>query len=225
MTHSPNIIYFGGAFDPVHKGHMESVEIAREAFPDAKIILVPGFQLPKTADEAKQVDTPFVDRVAMVVVAFDEWPGVDVSSIEEELPCPNYTFLTLERFAHENPGSKLAWMIGADQLQAFLRWKNPVRILELAGLVVLPRDDLEAYQLLDMATNVASSLGFSTTVDTEQLRVDLDGGGSIYIMKRKPLAVSSSSIRRLAAGNLKDIEPLVAPAIVEYISDLGLYQN
>lgn len=227
MTDSrkPNIIYFGGAFDPVHKGHMEAVEIVRKAFPEAKITLVPGFVLPKSADEQKAVATPFVDRVAMVVVAFDEWPGVDVSSIEEELATPNYTYLTLERLAQDNPGSQLAWMIGADQLQSFPTWKNPAKILELASLVVLPRLSMAGGDLLELATGVASKLGFRTTVDKEAMRVDLDGGCSIYVMGQMPRTISSSEIRKLAAKNLKDIDTLVAPAVVDYISDLGLYQN
>lgn len=225
MASDPNIIFFGGAFDPVHKGHMESVEIAKESFPDAKIILVPGFVPPKNADEQKAIVTPFVDRVAMVVVAFDEWPSVDVSSIEEEMPTPNYTYLTLERLAQENPGSRLAWMIGADQLKSFPTWKNPKRILELASLVVLPRLNMAGGDLLEMATSVASSLGFSTSVNRDEMRVDVDGGCSIYVMRRMPQTVSSSEIRKMASQNLKQIESMVAPAVVEYIADLGLYQN
>jgi nicotinate-nucleotide adenylyltransferase len=225
MTTNPNIIYFGGAFDPVHLGHMEAVEIVRESFPDSKITLVPGFAPPRSAAEQKTVTAPFADRVAMVVVAFDEWPGVDVSSVEEELAAPNYTYLTLERFAQENPGSKLAWMIGADQLQAFPTWKNPAQILETASLIVLPRLNMAAGDLLELATNVASKLGFRTTVDRDNQRVDLDGAGSIYVMNRMPRTVSSSEIRKMAARNLKDIDAMVAPAVVDYISDLGLYQN
>jgi nicotinate (nicotinamide) nucleotide adenylyltransferase len=225
MVADPNIIYFGGAFDPVHKGHMDSVQIVREFFPNAKITVVPGFLPPRNANEQKSIATAFVDRVAMVVVAFDEWAQVDVSSVEEELKTPNYTYLTLEKFSQENPGSRLAWMIGADQLQSFPTWRNPRRILELASLVVLPRLSLAGGDLLEMATHVASSLGFSTTVDKDNFRVDLDGGGSIYVMKRMPQSVSSSEIRKLATKNLKEIETMVAPAVMDYISDLGLYQN
>lgn len=224
MMSGPNIIYFGGAFDPIHLGHMDAVKIAQETFPDAKVTLIPGNVLPVSESKTKTVAAPFVDRVAMVVVAFDEWPRVDVSSIEEELPAPNYTFQTLEALAAENPGSKLAWMIGADQLASFPKWKNPRRILELASLIVLPRATVSAGDTLDLATQVASSLGYSTRLDGERKRLDLDGAGSIYVMERAPLVVSSTEIRSKAGQSLKNLEGLVAPAVVDYISDLGLYQ-
>lgn len=224
MSRAPNIIYFGGAFDPIHLGHMDAVKIAQESFPEARVILIPGCVLPESAEKTKSVVAPFIDRVAMAVVAFDEWPRVEISSIEEELDAPNYTYLTLEALAVENPGSKLAWMIGADQLASFPKWKNPKRILELASLIVLPRATVSAGDILELATQVASILGFSTALNGDRRRLDLDGAGSIYVLDRAPMVISSTEVRKLAGDNLKKIEGLVTPAVAEYIADLGLYQ-
>ena len=225
MNESPAIIYFGGAFDPIHVGHMDAVKIAREAFPAARIILVPGAVLPASSGKVKHVETPFVDRVAMAVVACDEWPNVDVSSIEEDLPSPNYTYLTLEALVNEYPASKIAWMLGADQLAEFSRWKNPRRILELASLVVLPRPALTPEDTLDLCMGVASSLGFSSSLDSEHMRLELDGAGSIYVLDRAPTSISSTEVRRLASQSLLKIDGLVAPSVIDYISDIGLYQQ
>ena len=203
MSRAPNIIYFGGAFDPIHLGHMDAVKIAQESFPEARVILIPGCVLPESAEKTKSVVAPFIDRVAMAVVAFDEWPRVEISSIEEELEAPNYTYLTLEALAVENPGSKLAWMIGADQL---------------------PRATVSAGDILELATQVASILGFSTALNGDRRRLDLDGAGSIYVLDRAPMVISSTEVRKLAGDNLKKIEGLVTPAVAEYIADLGLYQ-
>ncbi len=57
-----NAIYFGGAFDPVHEGHVDAVKIVREFFPQAKITLVPGFMIPVAGGGVKAPSTPFVDR-------------------------------------------------------------------------------------------------------------------------------------------------------------------
>ena len=225
MKESPSIIYFGGAFDPIHVGHMEAIKIAREAFPKAQIILVPGAVLPASSGKVKAVETPFVDRVAMAVVACDELPNVDVSSIEEDLPSPNYTYMTLEALVSEYPGSKIAWMLGADQLAEFPRWKNPKRILELASLVVLPRPAMTAGDTFDLSKRVVSSLGFSTSLDSGQMRLDLDGAGSVYVLDRAPASVSSCEVRRLASESLRKIDGLVAASVVDYISDIGLYQD
>lgn len=224
MTTSPDIIYFGGAFDPIHLGHMEAVKIAMAAFPSARVVLVPGFVMPASAEEIKSVATPFADRVAMAVVAFDEWPSVDVSSIEEELEAPNYTYRTLEALTAEHVGSSIAWMIGADQLASFPGWKNPKAILEVASLIVLPRPAMNPTELLGLSRQVASSLGFSSTVDCVHMRLDLDGAGSIYVMEHAPRSVSSTEVRKLAAGGLQKINGLVSPSVIDYIVDIGLYQ-
>jgi len=225
MSQSPSIIYFGGAFDPIHVGHMDAVKIAREAFPEARITLVPGAVLPASSGKVKAVETPFVDRVAMAVVACDEYPNVDVSSIEEDLPSPNYTYLTLEALVSEYPASKIAWMLGADQLVEFPRWKNPRRILELASLVVLPRPAMTPEDTLELSKGVASSLGFSASLDSGEMRLDLDGAGSIYVLDRAPASVSSTEVRRLASESLRKIDGLVTPGVMDYISDIGLYQE
>ena len=225
MSSTLDIIYFGGAFDPIHFGHMDAVKIARQAFPLAKITLLPGFILPKAGGEIKSPVTPFVDRVAMAVVAFDEWPMVDVSSIEEELPTPNYTFATLEALLVDHPSSKLGWMIGADQLATLPEWKNPRRILELASLVVLPRPAMSPGSTLELAKRVVTALGFGVTVDADGLRLDLDGGESVYVMEHAPKSLSSTEVRRLASEGLKKLEGFVAAPVIDYIADLGLYQK
>lgn len=222
---SLDFIYFGGAFDPVHMGHMDAVKIARDFFPNAKITIVPGFLVPTSEGGTKSVNTPFIDRVAMAVVAFDDWPLVDVSSMEEELPTPNYTYQTIERLSGDLPASRIAWMIGADQLAAFADWKNARRILELSSLVVLPRPDAAVKNILQLAQNTATALGFSVTVDEKNSRVDLDGGASIFVMPKAPTSVSSSRVRQLASESLKKIEGLVAQPVIDYINDLGLYQH
>lgn len=225
MRSSVDFIYFGGAFDPVHVGHVEAINIVREAFPDAKITIVPGFLVPVAGGGVKAPTTPFVDRVAMSVIAFDECPLVDVSSMEEELPTPSYTFQTIEALARDLPASRIGWMIGADQLANFTEWKNAKRILELASLIVLPRPMAKVGDLLNLAQTVATSLGFSVTLDADQHQIDLDGGGSIYVMTKAPVSISSSEVRALAAESLSKLDNMVPRPVIDYIADLGLYQQ
>jgi nicotinate-nucleotide adenylyltransferase len=222
---SVDFIYFGGAFDPVHLGHIDAVKIVREAFPDAKITIIPGFLVPVAGGGVKAPATPFVDRVAMAVVAFDEWPLVDVSSMEEELPTPNYTVQTIEALVGDLPAARIGWMIGADQLANFTEWKNAKRILELTSLIVLPRPAAKIDNTLQLAQTVATSLGFSVTVDSEHQRIDLDGGCSIHVMTKAPASTSSSEVRALAAQSLSKVQNLVPHSVIEYIADLGLYQQ
>jgi nicotinate-nucleotide adenylyltransferase len=133
---APGLIAYGGAFDPPHAGHVACVALARAAFPAARLKIVPGFNPAVAGGAAKPTQASFAERVAMCRLAF---PDAEVDGIEERLPTPNYTYRTLEALAAAEPGVRLAWLLGSDQLKAFGSWRHPQAILELADLVVVTR--------------------------------------------------------------------------------------
>lgn len=221
----PEWVFFGGTFDPVHVGHMDAVRIVRKRFPDAEIVLVPSFEPPVTKDSQKTVHAPFPDRVAMCVVAFDEWEKVQVSSLEEDLEAPSYTVRTLRDLRGEYPTAPLAWMIGADQLAGFAKWLEPKAILELASLVIVPRPGQSKTDLVDQATQLATSFGFKVSVDREENMVLLDGAHPIYILDEVPTDISSTAIReKIASSGVAAVSELVSEHVAAYIEDVELYR-
>lgn len=222
----PEWIFFGGTFDPPHVGHMDAVRFARSRFTDAEIVLVPSFEPPVSKDEMKTVHSSFPDRVAMCVVAFDEWERVQVSSLEEDLGGPSYTIKTLRDLRGEYPNARLAWMIGADQLAQFANWFEPKDILELASLVIVPRPGQSRSDLILQASQLATSLGFKNSIDREAGVVLLDGGCNIYLLNEAPADVSSTEVRKIVgAKGVGALEGLVDGSIAAYIEDLELYSE
>lgn len=133
---TPDLVIYGGAFDPPHAGHVACVALVQAVLPTARIKIVPGLKPPVAGGAMKSPVASFADRLAMCRLAF---PGVEVDAIEERLPIPNYTFRTIEALAATEPGLRLGWLIGSDQLEAFAGWRNPQRILDLADLIVVSR--------------------------------------------------------------------------------------
>lgn len=222
----PEWVFFGGTFDPPHAGHMQAVRFARARFPDAEVVLVPCFAPPVSKDQMKTVHASFPDRVAMCVVAFDEWEHVQVSSLEEDLEAPSYTIKTLRDLRAEYPTARLAWMIGADQLYSFTSWLEPKAILETASLVVVPRPDQAKTDLIEKAVQVATSLGFKASVDRDEGVILLDGAGVIYILNDAPANISSSAVREaVASGGVAALNDSVDANIAAYIEDLALYSS
>ena len=41
-TKDPDIIIYGGAFDPPHQGHIDSIDCLHRRFPHAEILVIPG---------------------------------------------------------------------------------------------------------------------------------------------------------------------------------------
>jgi nicotinate-nucleotide adenylyltransferase len=221
----PDVIFFGGTFDPPHLGHADCIDIVKAEFPASKIIVLPSFAPPVSSTSLKSPSAPFLDRLAMSVVAFDDRENVEVSSAEEELETPSYTVNTLEYFKSVYPSSRLFWLLGADQLQSFPSWKEPQKILEKAGLIVLPRPNVSQVDIMMQASQVASTLGFKHSTDQSHGVVLIDGAQPIFVIDKAPRNVASRDLRlRLRRHDMLALAE-VSPAVADYIKDIGIYQS
>ena len=94
----PEIILFGGAFDPPHQGHVECVEQVQRRFPDAVVWIVPVDAPPGVAGVTKKLVASFDQRKELCERAFaSQMVGgrVMLSPIERRLPKPNLTVQTI----------------------------------------------------------------------------------------------------------------------------------
>lgn len=129
-----NVGLFGGSFDPIHFGHLNlAIEMLEKRGLD-KILFCPAAQNPFK----KTSDTQARDRLAMVELAIAEIPAFEVITLEIEREGPSFTVDTLEILAREY--SNLFLILGEDSFSQFDQWKKSDRILELATLLVAPRE-------------------------------------------------------------------------------------
>jgi nicotinate-nucleotide adenylyltransferase len=75
----------------------------------------------------------------MVELLVDGDERFEVSRIEIDRGGLSYTVDTLAAFSAQWPSAQLFWLIGADAIQSFSRWRQPERIVELATVVVMQR--------------------------------------------------------------------------------------
>lgn len=127
---------FGGTFDPVHKGHLS---IAR-AFLESSIInelwilLSP---LPPHKQDDSQVSYEL--RLEMLTEAFSGFKDVRISTVEETLPRPSYTYKTVQFIKERNPELQFIFCMGEDSLVQFHNWKHHHEILKEVNLLVAKR--------------------------------------------------------------------------------------
>ncbi len=137
----PALGVFGGTFDPIHVAHLAVAEAARDALGLERVLFVPNRRPPHKPDQAV---TPAADRLAMVGAAIAGNPAFEVSRIEIDRDGPSYTADTLEALRaeriHAGGSGDLALILSAEALAGFGTWHEPARVLELATLVVAPRD-------------------------------------------------------------------------------------
>lgn len=126
---------FGGAFDPPHVGHLVVAQDVIEALDLDLLLIVPSAR-PPHRDAVLDAE----QRLELVRTVFDGDPRIEVSDIELRRPGPSWTVDTLKEVRRRWKPDELVLVIGADQYRSFDSWRDPLEILELAELAVMPRD-------------------------------------------------------------------------------------
>lgn len=126
-----NIILFGGAFDPIHNGHLS---VAREIV-EQQIASEVWFVPCATHPFGKQMSSAS-DRLAMLERA----GKITVTTHELDNPTTSFSVDTIEFFAKTQPQHTFSWLIGSDQLPFFTRWHRWQDLVENFTVYVYPRD-------------------------------------------------------------------------------------
>jgi nicotinate-nucleotide adenylyltransferase len=189
---------FGGAFDPPQLGHVALVRAALERFDLERLLVVPAGDPPH-----KRVSAPASVRARLAELAFSGIPKVEICRLELEPEGPRYTIDTLRLLSESH--DDLILLVGADQFAAFLSWREPESILQLARLAV------------------ASRPGFGEE-ELEPVLVQLARPERVSFFAIPAYPVSSHEIRARVRDGLP-IGELVPPAVAEEIERLSLYRD
>src|SRR5690606_11938387 len=109
----------GGSFDPAHEGHVEISETAIRRLDLARVwwLVSPGNPL-KTAGAAAPLD----ERIAAARRLVGS-RRITVTGFERALGDP-YTVATLSFLRRRRPRARFVWLMGADCLAEFHRWRQ-----------------------------------------------------------------------------------------------------
>lgn len=210
---SMRVAFFGGTFDPIHRGHLRLASAAADAFSLDRVLVAPVGNQPL---KAKLPIASFADRLAMTRLALA--PTADnlqpapatfvVSTLDAPRPDgqPNYTVDTLAALAREYPAATLFVLTGADSFLTMRKWRLPDQLLALAEWIVVSRPDfpIEEAQLAQLAL-------------TPEKRA------RIHILATVQEDVSATELRRrLRSGDR--CPGLISPAVADYIQAHHLYR-
>jgi len=128
---------FGGTFDPPHIGHLVAALEARQAL-DLDVVLLVVANAPWQKVGERQV-SPAQDRLAMVVAAVDDAPGLEPSDLEIARGGLSFTADTLAALAEGEPDAELFLVLGNDAAAGFATWERHEEVAARAHLVVVDR--------------------------------------------------------------------------------------
>ncbi len=137
MNEPRRIALFGGTFDPIHLGHVEIARRAKDLLELDEIRFLPCHTSPHKVGVAS---APAADRLEMARLATQGLPWAVVDDFDLSRPPPSYSYETAEEMARRFPGTRLFWLMGADQWRALPRWKEPERLAKRVEFIVFARD-------------------------------------------------------------------------------------
>ncbi len=180
------VLLYGGTFDPPHNGHLNNLRAAAARVQPDKVVVMPAGLSPFK----QKTSAPGALRLEMCSCFHaleedaDTIPQLEVSGWEIEQAAAgnrNYTVLTVEKLARENPGAQLYLAIGSDMLLSFDGWHRWQDILRLAHLVVTSRH-----------------VGDDPELHAKALRLDPTGARILFApVQALPMASSDIRARRL----------------------------
>ncbi len=194
------ILLFGGAFDPVHYGHISLLNSAIKIVHPTKVIIMPsGLPAHKSAHTA-----PKYARLKMCRAFLPFFSNIEIDSYEVDKNDSSYTINTLTYLKNKYKDAKITISIGSDMLLMFHKWKDYKQILKHAALVVHCRDENHIEKVADYAKNLKKD------------------GADILLSNDEILQISSSLIRDCIKKG-EDISEFVPPLVNKIITDNDLY--
>ncbi|HIS27728.1 MAG TPA: nicotinate (nicotinamide) nucleotide adenylyltransferase, partial [Candidatus Pullilachnospira intestinigallinarum] len=135
----------GGTFDPIHISHLILGETAYEQFSLDKVLFLPAGNPPHKRN--RKGGASDLERVEMVRRAIAGNSHFQLCLDEMDASDYSYTYRTLERMKAEHPDTEFYFIVGADSLFDFEKWKEPARICQAASILVAVRDHIDDERL------------------------------------------------------------------------------
>jgi nicotinate-nucleotide adenylyltransferase len=186
---------YGGSFNPAHEGHAHVADTALKRLGLDKVIWLVSPQNPlKSGHETEALE----HRLARVR-RFAAGPAMIVADAESRIGS-QYTIDTLRVLKARFPGVRFVWIMGADSLASFHRWRGWTQIMAEVPVAVVSRPWIALKSRFSPAARrFAHARIPSVAARTLALRRP-----PAWVYLRGPLSfASSTALRRLRREGLK----------------------
>ena len=196
----------GGTFNPIHNGHILIGEAAYNDYGLDEIWLLPSGEPPHKRIFHND-NTYLQHRIEMVKLAIGDTPYFKLKMYEAKAHKKSYTFETMKALKGYYPKYDFYFIIGADSLFSFEKWKQFEEIFPNCTILVAVRNDKGYDEITDQAKYLTSKYN-----------------AKIEILMAPFLDISSTEVRSRIKANLP-IDSMVHQDVAKYIRDNALYMD
>jgi nicotinate-nucleotide adenylyltransferase len=237
-----NIGFFGGSFDPIHRGHLALAQAAAERYALQQVLLVTAGTPPH---KQKHPLTAFIHRYAMVALATqderrfvsslleapkDRTTHVGTAALgrpaERSSAAANYSIDTIRRLKLGlKKSDRLFFLIGIDAFRDIAKWREASALLAMCDFVVASRP---GYSLRDIAESLPEELRPPAAVTRPFHKQAATGdlvlpGVTLHLLEGVQQNVSGTAIRKAAAEG-KPLARWLDTRVADYVRKQGLYR-
>jgi len=195
--------FFGGSFDPPHRGHLTVAQAAAKAFGLGRVLFAPTALQPLKPDGST---ASYADRLEMVQRLCEGTAGLEASALDAPTPDgqPNFTVDTLTQLRAEiATDDEMFVIVGADAFLDLRRWRSPDRLLTMAEWIVVTRPGFSLERL-------------------DELQLSATQRRRVHLLEGIAEEVSATAIRE-ALREHYDCSGLLPEAVLHYIISHHLY--
>lgn len=207
----------GGTFNPIHSGHIAIAKAAYKQYHLDEVWFMPN-HIPGYKEHEELLDGQ--TRLDMVKLAIEGYPYLKPSDYELHRLGRTYTAETMRCLAKDYPDVRFYFIIGADSLETFDKWREPEVILAHAKILAASRGSISD-EAMSRRINILH---------------EIFGNGHFYRIEGEILDCSSSEIREklehldldgLSGERLKALaaQLYLHPEVLRYIAVKHLYRN
>ncbi len=202
--------FFGGAFDPVHYGHLKNASHLKKTLALSSLFLMP---CGKSAHK-RSLHFSAVQRLKMLRLSLQTFSDLTLDLREIARIQPSYTIHSLKAIRRQYPTQSVCFIIGMDSFMHIQSWKNWQDLKAYAHLVVISRPNY--------ANTKTPLQGFKTVQNVQSLHQKK--AGLLYFAEAERLDISSSQIRG-KIRNQRNLSGFAPEPVIHYLHSLCNLNN
>jgi len=212
LTKLRKIGVFGGAFDPIHLGHLLPVKELQDKYRLDHVVFVPT----GIPNSTKNIIATSEQRLKMLTMALEDYDfKIDTREITTEKT--SYTFDTITSIKNDYKNTEIYLIIGFDTLLSLSKWRKYMELLDVCNILVTRRENMELDKAFDL---LPTQLSNKITDDYSVSKAK--SYGNIILENTKQYDIASSDIRlRLKEG--RDISGLVNKGLEQWLVTSKIY--
>ena len=164
------MIFFGGSFNPPHKGHYEIIQKCSKQC--HRFIIMPTLNSPLKNKTSFLTSHHIFQMLELLIQDLDS--TIEIDGYDFSRSSPSHTVDTISHLQKKYPESSISMIVGADQLMKFQQWKEYKKIISSVHIIGFNRENYDFTPIPGM--NITWDEDFNMDISSTNIREKIATG-------------------------------------------------